>query len=271
MTSKQRIVITGGSSGLGLALAERLAARGDAIALMARNPEKLAQAASSIRQKIPDATVTTMSVDVSEQPVLSAAFSEVTQALGGIDLLINSAGILRESHFDKTPLETHREVMEINYFGSLYATLAALPYIEKSSRGQIVNISSLAGMSGVFGYSAYCASKHALLGLSETLRVELAPRGIKVQVVCPGEFDSPMVDDIDTYRSPENLAHAHTIPKVSLDVVVEDTLKGMDSSAFMIIPGRTARMAAFGVRHFPGISRRVGDRIIAQAQKKGRR
>jgi len=267
MTDRRRIVITGGSSGLGLALAEKLAARGDAIALVARNPGKLALAADHIQKKVPNAIVTTASVDVSQQQALETAFAKLAETLGGLDVLVNSAGVLREGHFENLPIEIHREVMEINYFGSLYATRTALPYLRQSSCGQIVNISSLAGMSGVFGYSAYCASKYALLGLTESRRVELAPRGIRVQVVCPGEFDSPMVDDIDTYRSPENQAHAHTIPKVSLDVVVDDTLKGMDSTAFMIVPGRSARLAAFGVRHFPGISRRVGDHIIARVQK----
>lgn len=262
MTTPRRILITGGSSGLGLALAHALAARGDQLALVARNPKKLEEAAAEIRRATKGAVVHVRALDVSDAAALQPGIDAIARELGGIDVLVNSAGILREGHFETLPESVHREVMETNYFGALNVTRAALPHLRRSGRGHLVNISSIAGLSGVFGYSAYCASKYAVLGLSETLRVELAPQGIRVQVVCPGEFDSPMVDDIDRYRSPENKAHAHTIPKVTVDVVVRDTLRGMARNTFMIVPGAQARLTVLALQHLPGVARWLGDRTV---------
>lgn len=263
----QHIVITGGSSGLGLALAKRLAARGCALALIARNPQKLDQAAEDIRRRFPEAHVLTWSVDVQNIQQLEVTFHDIAIALGGIDILINCAGILREGHFDELPFDIHREVMDINYFGVLNTIRFALPHLAGSRCPRIINIASMAGLTGVFGYTAYCASKHALVGLTESLRYELQPRGITVQLVCPGEFESPMVDELDRQRSPENQAHAQTIPRVEIDVVVQEVLEAMRTDEYLIIPGRMAKLSAFGLRHFPTVSHTLGKFRIRRAKR----
>lgn len=263
----QHIVITGGSSGLGLALAKRLAARGAALALIARDAHKLDQAAKEIRDLFPEAHVLTWSVDVQNPAQLNAAFNDIAVALGGIDVLINSAGILREGHFDELALDDHHTVMNINYFGVLNTIRAALPHLASSRRPRIINIASIAGLTGVFGYTAYCASKHALVGLTESLRYELEPRGITVQLVCPGEFESPMVDKLDLQRSPENQAHAQTIPRVEVEIVVREILQAMTTQDYLIIPGRLAKLSAFGLRHFPAVSRTLGKLRIRRASR----
>ena len=181
-------------------------------------------------------------------------------------MLINSAGILREGYFENLPMSTFREVMETNFFGLLNATRAALPYL-KSTRGRLVNIASLGGLAGVFGYTAYCSSKHALVGLTESLRYELQPQGIRVHLICPAEFDSPMVDELDKNRTPENRAQVQTIPKSSVDMIVKDTLAGIRAERFLIIPGGLARIAAFGLRHFPSIFRANGDRTLRKVYR----
>ena len=132
------------------------------------------------------------------------------------------------------------------------------PYLKKS-HGRLVNISSVAGLTGVFGYTPYCSSKHALVGLTESLRYELKPQGITVHLVCPPEFESPLVDDLETYRSPENRAHTLMIPKMKLETVVKETLKGIEKNRFKIIPGWQTRMMVFGVQHFQVISRYLAD------------
>jgi NAD(P)-dependent dehydrogenase (short-subunit alcohol dehydrogenase family) len=255
---QRKILVTGGSSGLGLALAGALAARGDSVGLLARDERKLAAAADGIRRQTPGARVYTAAADVQDEAALALVLAQLAQQMGGLDVLVNSAGILREGHFETTTPDTHREVMAINYFGTLNAIRAALPLLRQSRVPRIVNIASIAGLTGVFGYTAYCASKHALVGLTESLRYEMEPQGITVQLVCPGEFDSPMVDAMDVNRTPENRAHAQTIPKVGVDVVLRDTLKALDSNAYFIVPGAYARLSAFSMRHFPGISRAVG-------------
>lgn len=261
----RKIVITGGSSGLGLALAKALAARGDAVGLLARDAGRLERAAAEIVHAVPGAKVATIATDVQDGAALEQAFVTLAGSLGGIDVLVNSAGIMREGYFEQLSVADHRAVMDINYFGTLHAIRAALPHLRRSSMPRIVNIASVAGLTGVFGYTAYCAAKHALVGLSEALRYELTPQGITVQVVCPGEFDSPLVDALDEHRTPENREHTLTIPKVGVDVIVRAVVRGMESRRFLVVPGRLARLSAFGLRHFPALGRAVGDARVRRA------
>ncbi len=261
MITANRVVITGGSSGLGLALAEALALRGARVALLARDRSRLDRAAAAVRSRVPNAIINAYAFDVGEDQGLVTGFEQIAGDLGGIDLLINSAGILREGYFDTFSNQDLHQVMEINLFGALNVVRAALPHLERE-RGRILNIASVAALTGVFGYVAYCASKHALLGASDALRAELGPRGIRVQVACPGEFDSPMVEEMEKTRTPENRAHVLALPKTPMEVIVRDILRGLDSGGFLIIPGRQARLFAFGLRHFPTISRFIGDRKV---------
>jgi 3-dehydrosphinganine reductase len=266
MSRSESVVITGGSSGLGLALAEAFASQGASLTLLSRDLGKLEAAAAAVRKAAPGAKVRVEAIDVADEPALDGAMQRAAEAQGGIDMLVNSAGILREGYFETVPMATFREVMETNYFGLIHATKAALPHLKKS-RGRLVNIASIAGLAGAFGYTAYCASKHALIGLSQSLRYELRPQGVHVHVVCPFEFDSPMVEELDTHRSPENRAQILIIPKTPVETIVKDTLSGLRKGRFMIIPGRLVRLAAFGIRHFPGPFRVLSDRTIARVYR----
>jgi 3-dehydrosphinganine reductase len=232
------------------------------VAIIARDAVKLDSAVASLRAIRHDAKVLSAAIDVQNADALALTFTRLAQEIGGIDILVNSAGVLREGYFDTLPASAHREVMAINYFGALNAIHAALPHLKRAKNPRIINIASIAGLTGVFGYSAYCASKHALVGLSEVLRYELAPQGIAVQLVCPPEFDSPMVDALDRSRTPENRVHTLTISKVKVDVIVADVLKAMDGQQFLVVPGLLARLTSIGLRHFPRISRLVGDAQI---------
>lgn len=264
MISNKKILITGGSSGLGLALAERLA-DSNQLVLVARDPGKLEVAVQSILTKTPGAQVQGCSIDVTD-PSASESLRQVVGEIGGLDLLINSAGILREGYFEELSEKDFHDTLQINFFGTVNTIRALLPEI-KHSRGQIVNIASIAGLTGVFGYSAYCSSKHALMGFTESLQFELAASGVQVQIVCPPEFDSPMVDALDQNRTPENKAHAQTIPKLTVDHCADEILKGMNSKRYKIIPGAQSKLVAFGIQHFPGLSRWVGAKKIGQVQK----
>lgn len=266
MADPRKVLITGGSSGLGLALALPLLRRGDHVTLVARDPVKLAAAVAGLQQKVSGARVAALSLDVSG-PDVDAGIARAVQAMGGLDLLINSAGILREGYVETLAEEDYRQTLDINFFGALRTIRAALPFLKASGRGHIVNVASVAALTGVFGYTAYCSSKYALLGFSEALRAELAPQGITVQVACPPEFDSPMVEALDQTRTPENQAHTLTIPKLGVATVVDAILAGLDNGPFLIIPGAQTRLMAFGIRCFPGISRRIADRRIRAAYR----
>lgn len=253
----QRVVITGGSSGLGLELARRLADEAASLALLARDAERLEIARQELLRRGARA-VEVITADVRDSAALSAAFTTIAERLGGIDMLINSAGILREGYFESLSEETFRSVVEVNLVGPVNVTRAALPHL-RAARGAIVNVASVGGLQGVFGYSAYNASKYGLVGFSEALRVELRPQGVRVHVVCPPEFDSPMIDVLDTVRTPENRAHTLTIPKHNVETIAQEALAGVRRGRFLIVTGRRARAAVLVGRLVPQLTRAVGD------------
>jgi len=264
--TNRRTVITGGSSGLGLALALALAEEGDELVLIARNPAKLEAAAAEIRAATTGAKVSHYSVDVSDTQALQDTFEGIIEQIGGIDLLINSAGILREARFEDTTEAIFRETFDINLFGVINCCRAALPSLKENS-GAIVNIASMASHAGVYGYTAYCASKHALKGFTESLYFELKPQGVNVQLICPPEFDSPMVDALDEGRSPENMAQTQMVPKEPIEVIVRDTMKAIHSGRYHTITGFNARLAGIAVQHFPGFIRKLGERMVKKASR----
>ena len=264
MLDKKNIIITGGSSGLGLELARYYARHGNCIGLIARNPDKLQSAVEELQALSPGIKIFCRSADVIDSEAAEKAVSELTQSLGGIDVLINSAGIMREGRFEDLDIEVYREVMDINLFGTINIIKAALPCL-KASRGQIVNIASMASLSGVFGYTSYTASKHALAGFTESLRYEMKPQGVTVQLICPPEFESPLVDELNRYRTPENQAHSLMVPREPVEVIVRATIKAIQSGRYQTVTGFRARSAALGIRYFPRITRFMADRVIRKA------
>jgi 3-dehydrosphinganine reductase len=256
MFKGKNVVITGGSSGLGLALAKRFAAEGAVVILIARDREKLEVAANGINRG--GKTAHFFPADVTDAQAMATTFSRIAAEIGPPDVLVNSAGVLREGYFDRLPLETFREVIETNYFGVLHAVKAALPFLIKR-KGRIVNISSVAGLMGVFGYTAYCSSKFALTGLTESLRYEMKPLGVKVHLVCPSEFISAMTFNLNETRTPENKAHTLTIPQYDMDTMVKDTFSGLKKEKFLIVPGLLCRLTVLSAMHFPAMTRRVSD------------
>ena len=151
--TNRRTVITGGSSGLGLALAFALAELGDELVLIARNPAKLEAAAAEIRAAVTGAKVHYYSVDVSDTQALQQSFERIIEQVGGIDLLINSAGVLREARFEETTEAIFRETFDINVFGVINCCRVALPSLKENS-GTIVNLQNAYFMSSS-GFSAF--------------------------------------------------------------------------------------------------------------------
>ncbi|MFD3427241.1 SDR family NAD(P)-dependent oxidoreductase [Nocardia fluminea] len=258
LAAGQHAVVTGGSSGLGLALARRLAERGLSITLLARNEAALASAAAQITKSVPAAIVDCRVADVADRAGLEAALEFLPR---GIDVLVNSAGILREGYFETLPDSDFRDVMETNFFGTLNSIRATLPQL-KQSGGRIVNIASVAGLTGVFGYTPYCAAKHALVGFTESLRFELEPQGVRVQLVCPAEFDSPMVDALDRTRTPENREHTLTIPKLGIDELADTTISDIDAGHRTIIPGTKTQLLVAAQRIAPALGNAIARRRI---------
>lgn len=260
MFAGQNVIITGGSSGLGKVLAHRLAREGANLALLARDERKLEATRDELLEVItPRPNVVVMSCDVASFQQVEKAFTTIVEMLGRPRMLINSAGILTEGYFERITVEKFHEVMDINYFGTLHCIKAVLPYLRKQGGGTIVNMSSMGGRLGAFGYSAYCSSKFAVSGLTEALRGELKPQKIKFHLVCPPEFGSPMVDELNKYRTKENLRVVHTMPVLDVDTVADAVMEGIRKKRYLIIPGRLTRILDLANRISPYGSRLISD------------
>ena len=177
------VVITGASSGIGRELAYQLASQGAKLSLAARRTEQLETVQAECEKRGGGAIA--VPTDVAEQAQCESLMRKTVEAFEGIDILINNAGISMWAYFDEvTDLSIFEKIMHINFFGSLYCTYYALPHL-KASRGQIVGVSSLTGKNGVPTRSGYAASKHAMVGFFDTLRIELAPAGVDVTMIYP--------------------------------------------------------------------------------------
>lgn len=183
-------LITGASRGIGLAIAQAYAAEGANLILNARNVEQLAAAAASLREKF-GIKVTCAPFDVVDRPAIEA-MAKAADASGGIDILVNNAGIHRAASFLAYTPEDFREVFEVNFFGVLHTTQCVLPGMIARHRGRIVNLASTAGKWGSRNQSAYNVSKHAVVGLTRCLALEMAPHNIGVNAICPWVVDTDM-------------------------------------------------------------------------------
>jgi NAD(P)-dependent dehydrogenase (short-subunit alcohol dehydrogenase family) len=180
------VVITGGSRGLGLVMARELAALGAKLTLTARDQTELRRAADDISSREPRADVLTAVADVRTRGEAERAIDYAVERYGRIDVLINNAGIIQVGPLDHMKLSDYEDAMNTHFWGPLYTTLAAMPHMRRQGGGRIVNISSIGGKIAVPHLVPYCASKFALAGLSDGLRVELMRENIIVTSVFPG-------------------------------------------------------------------------------------
>jgi short-subunit dehydrogenase len=177
------IILTGASEGIGRALALSLAAQGARLALAARDRGRLESLAQECRARGGEALA--IPTDVTNQQDLEWLVSETLKDFGGIDVVVHNAGITMWSRFDAlTDLTIFERLMEVNYLAPVRLTQLALPHLERS-RGLIVAVASLAGLTGVPERSGYAASKHAMIGFFDSLRIELEGAGVDVSVIAP--------------------------------------------------------------------------------------
>jgi short-subunit dehydrogenase len=185
---KDKVIwITGASSGIGEALACKIAEAGGMVVLSARNREQLEVIKSKLKNPEQHLVV---SLDLEQSETFDGLVDQVLNRFGRIDFLVNNGGISQRSEVSTTSIDIDRKIMEVNYFGNIALTKAVLPVFKKQQSGHFVVMSSIAGKFGFFLRSAYSASKHALHGFYESLMLEEEQNGVKVTIVCPGKINT---------------------------------------------------------------------------------
>jgi 3-dehydrosphinganine reductase len=238
------ILITGGSSGIGLAAAKQLASAGAQVWLAARRLELLELALKEVQaaRRDPSQSCGIISADVSDSKQAARIVETVTASAGTPDVLINSAGISQPGYVQDLSPEVFERLMQVNYLGTVYVTGAALPAMMKRGSGHIINLSSIAGYMGVFGYSAYGATKFAVAGYSEVLRAELKPHGIRVSVAFPPDTETPQLAYETPFKPEEMKALEGGTKPLSAENVAHSILQQAARGTFMIFPGTDARL-----------------------------
>ncbi|MBI4499956.1 MAG: SDR family NAD(P)-dependent oxidoreductase [Gemmatimonadetes bacterium] len=191
----RRIILTGASSGIGLALAEQLAQRGARLVLVARDRRRLENVALGLTDRFPGpSAVYVIPCDLTDAAAVQQMMARAVELLGWVDALINNAGVSIYGGTERASVEDFRSVMGVNFFGALSATMEVLPLMRRRHAGVIVNVASVAALHGVPYLAAYSASKAALAALAQSLRAELRDTGIRLTTVYPGYTRTPLFD-----------------------------------------------------------------------------
>jgi 3-hydroxybutyrate dehydrogenase len=180
-------LITGGGTGIGAATAVRLAGAGARVTLAGRRPEPLRKIADglAVAQAVP--------FDVTDEAAVEAGLAAATDSFGPVNILVNNAGAAESTPFGRTTTETWRAMLEINLTGVFLVSRAVLPAMVERGWGRIVSIASTAGLKGYAYVAAYCAAKHGVIGMSRSLALEVAQKGVTVNVVCPGYTETELL------------------------------------------------------------------------------
>ena len=259
------VVVTGGSSGIGEAVAREVARRGARLTLVARGADRLDDAAQAIRTAAPSAVVGVAAVDVSDREAIGDALARAADERGDVEVLVCSAGITRPGRFLELDDDVFRSMVEVDYFGTLWPVRAVAPGMAARGHGSIVGVSSAAGLVGVYGYSAYGAAKFAVRGLLESLRTELVPLGVHVGCAFPPDVDTPMLAEEEAFKPPETKAIAGSIKPLAADRVAAAIVAGIDERRAEIYADVATRALARTVATAPGVYRRLFDRRVRQA------
>ena len=183
-------LVTGGGRGLGKAVAIALANEGVNVGITGRNEESLKTTVAELEKLGVKAAYSVF--DVEEMAQVEQGVASIASQLGSIDILINNAGVGDFGSFEEMPVETWEKVMKVNLFGVYYVAKAALPYLKQNKEGDIVNVASTAGLKGAPNMSAYCASKAAVISLSQSLMAELRKFNIRVITLTPSTIATDM-------------------------------------------------------------------------------
>lgn len=264
------VMITGGSSGIGLSIARELLQMGASLCLLARNQDKLDAAVKELRSLGSQSSqvINTISADVADTEALSQIIPEYLENNPVPDVLINAAGVARPGYVEELDLDIFKWTMDIDFHGTVSMTKLLLPHFLERGSGHIVNFSSLAGVLGVFGYAAYSGAKFAVRGFTDVLRAEMKPRGIKVSIVYPPDTDTPQLAWEDQFKPYETRVLADSDKPISAEKVAHAVIKDMARGKYAIVPGFNAKMTYFLGTSLGNLIYPIMDMLVASAIKK---
>lgn len=266
----KKVIVTGGSSGIGLALARQLVARGASVWLTARDRAKLESTCQELKAAAvdPSQKVGFTQADVGVESQARNAAEQAAKGLGPLDILINNAGTSHPGYFLETDAKIFRETMETNYFGTLNMTRAVVPEMIRRGKGHLVNVSSGAAILALFGYSSYAPTKWAVRGLSDVLRYELKPLGIRVTIAMPPDTDTPSLAKEKTIR-PRELDIISAGGKIQPpEAVSRDILSGVEHNRYIVITGMDLNLFYWLTNLLGPLQYPVIDLIVADAINK---
>lgn len=246
-------LITGGSSGIGLALAKLLVTKNCHVAILSRQAELLKDAEHQLRSisQNDSQQITIIQADVTKRHELDQALNDYAQKMGLPDIVINCAGVAHPGTFTALKPEIFDWMMNVNYFGTVNVLKNLVPGMKERRSGVIVNISSIAGFLGIYGYTAYSASKFAVSGFSDALRSELNPYGIQVSIVYPPDTQTPQLDYEKKYKPFITQELTTSTNLMSADAVAVEILSKVAKKRFIILPGSEGKLLYF-LKNFLG-------------------
>ncbi|MEI2298062.1 SDR family oxidoreductase [Ensifer sp. MJa1] len=235
------VIITGGSSGIGFAVASIYVARGARVSLIARSRDLLERAQAELaRTNNADTDVIRIeAADVARESDVQAAVRRCEAAFGPCDILVTSAGIVEPGRFEELDSAAFQRQMDINFSGTVHAVRAVYDGMKRRGHGQIMMISSGSGLIGIHGYSAYCASKFALHGFAQALRFEAHPHGVDISVCFPPDTVTPQLQRELTTRPPEADQIMGTVRPWPAEAVARRIVKAADQRRFEVYFGVT--------------------------------
>ncbi len=252
--SGMRGILTGASSGIGAALARELVAEGARIVLVARRQDKLDELARELQGQSGEVEV--VAGDITDRAVRERTIAAAQQRWGGLDFVINNAGIGALGRFMESSPERLRQIMELNFFAAVELVRLAVPLLKQGHAPMVVNVGSILGHRGIPRSSEYCASKFALRGFSESLRAELAPLGIDLLLVSPGTTKTEFFDHA---LAMEDVPWANQAG-VSPEFAARQAMRAMQRGSHEVIINTRGRALVWLNRFFP----RLLDRILAR-------
>ena len=263
-------LVTGGSSGIGLAVSSELVKRGCHVAILARRKHILDDALLELTklQVTADQKIISIQADVIKKNEIEQILAEFVEAHGVPDIVVNSAGVAHPGTFTSLKREIFDWMMDVNYFGVVNVLKSLVPCMKKNHSGSIVNISSIAGFIGVYGYTAYGASKYAVAGFSDALRVELKPYGIQVSVVFPPDTDTPQLDYESKYKPFITQQIAGSTSLMSSKAVALEIVKQVARKKYLIFPGSEGKLLYLGRNLLGGALYPVMDWLVKSAINK---